>query len=132
MARYTISWSQSADSSDSEIIWSLCPGRRAQWRPCTLRPEPLGQAAAWLETYRALWEARESLNLGPEEARLLELYRRMFVRAGAELEGAAAERLNIHPNTLRFRMKKLGVICPDGRGRSHRLSTDEADALTQA
>lgn len=33
-------------------------GRQAQWRPCTLRPEPLGQAAAWLETYRALWEAR--------------------------------------------------------------------------
>jgi len=33
-------------------------GRHAQWRPCTLRPEPLGQAAAWLETYRALWEAR--------------------------------------------------------------------------
>jgi DNA-binding transcriptional ArsR family regulator len=33
-------------------------GRQAQWRPCTLRPEPLGAAAAWLETYRALWEAR--------------------------------------------------------------------------
>ncbi len=28
----------------------------------------------------------------------------------------AAERLGIHPNTLRFRMKKLGVVCPDGRG----------------
>ena len=33
-------------------------GRQAQWRPCTLRPEPLGHAAAWLETYRALWESR--------------------------------------------------------------------------
>jgi DNA-binding transcriptional ArsR family regulator len=33
-------------------------GRQAQWRPCTLRPEALGAAAAWLETYRALWEAR--------------------------------------------------------------------------
>jgi len=33
-------------------------GRQAQWRPCTLRPEPLGEAAAWLETYRALWESR--------------------------------------------------------------------------
>ena len=31
--------------------------------------------------------------------------------------GNAAERLGIHPNTLRFRMKKLGVVCPTGRGR---------------
>jgi formate hydrogenlyase transcriptional activator len=29
----------------------------------------------------------------------------------------AAERLGIHPNTLRFRMKKLGVVCPDRRPR---------------
>jgi formate hydrogenlyase transcriptional activator len=29
----------------------------------------------------------------------------------------AAERLGLHPNTLRFRMKKLGIICPDRRGR---------------
>ena len=34
--------------------------------------------------------------------------------------GNTAERLGIHPNTLRFRMKKLGVVCPDGRGRSQR------------
>jgi DNA-binding NtrC family response regulator len=25
----------------------------------------------------------------------------------------AAERLGLHPNTLRFRMKKLGIVCPD-------------------
>jgi transcriptional regulator with GAF, ATPase, and Fis domain len=31
--------------------------------------------------------------------------------------GNAAERLGIHPNTLRFRMKKLGVAGPKGRGR---------------
>jgi formate hydrogenlyase transcriptional activator len=34
--------------------------------------------------------------------------------------GNTAERLGIHPNTLRFRMKKLGVVCPDGRGRNQR------------
>jgi formate hydrogenlyase transcriptional activator len=34
--------------------------------------------------------------------------------------GNSAERLGIHPNTLRFRMKKLGVVCPDGRGRQQR------------
>jgi formate hydrogenlyase transcriptional activator len=32
----------------------------------------------------------------------------------------AAERLGIHPNTLRFRMKKLGVMCPHGRARPAR------------
>ena len=31
--------------------------------------------------------------------------------------GNAAERLGIHPNTLRFRMKKLGIVCPEGRSR---------------
>jgi len=36
--------------------------------------------------------------------------------------GNSAERLGIHPNTLRFRMKKLGVVCPENRGRQHRPS----------
>lgn len=31
-------------------------GREAQWRPCTLRPEPLKEAADWLERYRELWQ----------------------------------------------------------------------------
>jgi DNA-binding transcriptional ArsR family regulator len=31
-------------------------GRRAQWRPCRLRPEPLGEAVGWLERYREFWE----------------------------------------------------------------------------
>ena len=33
-------------------------GREAQWRPCTLRPEPLKEAADWLERYRVHWEAQ--------------------------------------------------------------------------
>jgi len=32
--------------------------RVAQWRPCRLRPEPLRQAAGWIDRYRALWEER--------------------------------------------------------------------------
>lgn len=32
--------------------------RVAQWRPCRLRPEPLRQAAEWIERYRTLWEER--------------------------------------------------------------------------
>jgi DNA-binding transcriptional ArsR family regulator len=31
-------------------------GREAQWRPCKLRPEPLKQAADWLEEYRRFWD----------------------------------------------------------------------------
>jgi DNA-binding transcriptional ArsR family regulator len=30
--------------------------RRAQQRPCRLRPEALGEASAWLGEYRQLWE----------------------------------------------------------------------------
>jgi len=43
-------------------------------------------------------------------------------RCGWRINGSgnAAERLGIHPNTLRFRMKKLGVSCPEGRGRQPR------------
>ena len=31
-------------------------GRSAQWRPCRLRGEPLGQATGYLEHYRTFWE----------------------------------------------------------------------------
>lgn len=30
----------------------------AQWRRCKLTPEPLAQAADWIEAYRDFWEAR--------------------------------------------------------------------------
>ena len=32
-------------------------GRRAQWRPCVLRPEPLLEAREWVEQMRQVWEA---------------------------------------------------------------------------
>ncbi len=31
-------------------------GRDAQWRPCRLKPQPLKDAAQWLEHYRRFWE----------------------------------------------------------------------------
>ena len=34
----------------------IARGREAQRRPCTLRAEPLRQAAGWLEEYRRYWE----------------------------------------------------------------------------
>jgi DNA-binding transcriptional ArsR family regulator len=33
-------------------------GRRAQWRPCRIKAEPLKDAADWVEQYRTLWEER--------------------------------------------------------------------------
>ncbi len=32
-------------------------GRRAQWRPCTLRPQPLREASEWVDAFRQFWEA---------------------------------------------------------------------------
>lgn len=31
-------------------------GRAAQWRPCSLRAEPLREVNEWVERYRAHWE----------------------------------------------------------------------------
>ena len=36
----------------------IARNRSAQWRPSTLRAEPLKQATDWLETYRVIWEGR--------------------------------------------------------------------------
>jgi transcriptional regulator with GAF, ATPase, and Fis domain len=47
-------------------------------------------------------------------------------RCGWRINGSGntAERLGIHPNTLRFRMEKLGVVIPSGRGRQTRPATN--------
>ncbi|WP_096784747.1 M3 family metallopeptidase [Rhodobacter sp. CZR27] len=52
-----------------------------------------------------LWQDRDALGLEPEQARVLMLYRRMFVRSGAELEGAEAERLT----AVKSRLAVLGT-----------------------
>jgi DNA-binding transcriptional ArsR family regulator len=36
----------------------ITQGREAQWRPCRLAPAPLESVAAWVDNYRAHWEAR--------------------------------------------------------------------------
>ncbi len=41
----------------------------------------------------ALWQSRPTLGLSPEQLRVLELYRRMFVRAGAALGEAGRKRM---------------------------------------
>ncbi|OYU17031.1 MAG: peptidase M3 [Rhodobacteraceae bacterium PARR1] len=52
-----------------------------------------------------LWQRRDGLGLDAEQMRVLTLYRRMFVRSGAELTGAAAERLT----AVKARLAVLGT-----------------------
>ena len=52
-----------------------------------------------------LWQRRGDLGLEGEQARVLELYRRMFVRSGALLEGEAAARLT----AVKSRLAVLGT-----------------------
>lgn len=49
--------------------------------------------AALFARIDTLWQACADLDLSPEQARVLLLWRRLFVRSGARLEGAARERL---------------------------------------
>lgn len=53
----------------------------------------------------ALWQDRETLGLTDEQTRVLMLYRRMFVRAGAALEGPEAARLT----DVKSRLASLGT-----------------------
>ncbi len=61
-----------------------------------------GKLFARIET---LWNARETLGLSSEQARVLMLYRRMFVRAGAQLDGARADRMT----EVKSRLAVLGT-----------------------
>ncbi|OZA11864.1 MAG: peptidase M3, partial [Rhodobacterales bacterium 17-64-5] len=67
--------------------------------------EVTNNAALWGKI-RALWDGREGLGLTAEQLRVLELYRQMFVRSGADLAGAAAERLT----AVKSRLAVLGTL----------------------
>ena len=66
--------------------------------------EITSNAALW-SRIRALWEARDSLDLTAEQARVLMLYHRMFLRAGAALEPDAAARMA----AVKSRLASLGT-----------------------
>ncbi len=53
----------------------------------------------------ALWERRDALELSAEQTRVLMLYRRMFLRAGAALEGEDAARMT----EIKSRLATLGT-----------------------
>ena len=61
--------------------------------------------AALFARVETLWQGREGLGLGSEEARLLYLTRRGFIRAGAALTGEAAQRMK----EIMQRLAELGT-----------------------
>lgn len=82
------------------------------------------------ERVETLWQQRDSLNLNDEQARVLELCRRGFVRAGAQLEGDARER----HSEIKARLAVLGTefgqnLLADERDWSMPLSEDDLEGL---
>ncbi|MBJ3761182.1 M3 family metallopeptidase [Maribius pontilimi] len=65
----------------------------------------VSQNTALFERIETLWQARDTLELTDEQARLLYLARRSFVRSGAQLDGIAKDRLA----QVTERLASLGV-----------------------
>jgi peptidyl-dipeptidase Dcp len=80
----------------------------------------------------ALWAGRDALTLTPEQARVLQLYRQMFVRSGAMLDGAASERLT----AVKSRLAVLGTafsqnLLAEEREWFMELGADDLDGLPE-
>ncbi len=91
--------------------------------------EVANNKALWAKI-EALWQGRDALGLTGEQARVLELYRRMFLRSGAALEGEAAERLT----AVKSRLAVLGTafgqnLLADERGWFMELAPEDLAAL---
>lgn len=66
--------------------------------------EVTNNKALWAKI-EALWQGRDELGLTAEQMRVLELYRQLFLRSGAALEGKEAERLT----AVKSRLAVLGT-----------------------
>jgi peptidyl-dipeptidase Dcp len=91
--------------------------------------EVTNNAALWAKI-DALWQARETLDLAPEQQRVLALYRRMFVRSGAGLPADKAERLTAVKSRLAVLGTQFGQnLLADERAWSMPLSEADLAAL---
>jgi formate hydrogenlyase transcriptional activator len=84
----------------------------------------IGSTGDTLQLEEAFGRTRARAADGSAASETLDTVQRTHIEAilaecGWRINGRrnAAERLGLHPNTLRFRMKKLGIVCPDRRGR---------------
>lgn len=85
---------------------------------------------ALFDRVEAVWQARETLELSPDQARLLYLTRRRFVRAGAALTGAAETRMQ----EIMARLAELGTaftqnLLADESGWQMELTEADLDGL---
>ena len=85
---------------------------------------------ALYQRIETLWEQRDTLDLSPEQERLLYLSRRSFVRAGAALEGAEEARMR----DIMSRLAELGTaftqnLLADESGWHMVLAEDELEGL---
>ncbi|MGR3408758.1 MAG: peptidase M3, partial [Roseovarius indicus] len=85
---------------------------------------------ALYQRIETLWEKRDTLDLSPEQERLLYLSRRSFVRAGAALEGAEEARMR----DIMSRLAELGTaftqnLLADESGWHMVLAEDELEGL---
>ena len=86
--------------------------------------------AALFARIEALWQGREALGLDEEQARVLMLTRRGFLRAGAQLEGAARDRLR----EIMARLSVLGTqftqnLLADERAWFMKLGDEDLEGL---
>ncbi|HLQ18295.1 MAG TPA: peptidase M3, partial [Tabrizicola sp.] len=94
---YNLSGADSTEAREA-LMRELAPKMSA------FSSEVTNNKALWAKI-EALWQGREGLGLTAEQLRVLELYRQMFVRSGAALEGAKAERLT----AVKARLAVLGT-----------------------
>ena len=85
---------------------------------------------ALFQRVETLWQNRDGLGLSDEQMRVLTLYRRMFIRAGAQLAGDAAARLT----AVKSRLAVLGTqfsqnLLADEREWFMDLSEDDLEGL---
>lgn len=80
----------------------------------------------------ALWTRRDDLGLSAEQLRVLMLYRQMFVRSGAELEGASAARLTEVKAELAVLGTEFGQnLLAEERGWMLELSEQDLEGLPE-
>jgi peptidyl-dipeptidase Dcp len=80
----------------------------------------------------ALWQGREPLGLDGEQARVLMLYRRSFVRAGAKLDGAESDRMA----AIMARLAEIGTefgqnVLAEERGWYMALAEEDLEGLPE-
>ena len=119
---YNLSGADSTDARDA-LMRDLAPKMSAFSSEVT-------NNKALFAKIEALWQGRAELGLAPEALRVLTLYRQMFVRSGALLEGEEAARLT----AVKSRLAVLGTsfgqnLLADERAWSMPLTDDDMEGL---